>query len=135
MTNNTTAPAVLWQTLRYDDCPAAIEFLMKAFGFEERARYAGENDGSIAHAELRWPGGGGVMLGSGDGGELKLPVGVGSTYIVVNSAEEVDELFRRAVAAGATAVREPTDEDYGGRDFVVRDPQGVFWSFGTYAGE
>lgn len=135
MTNNTTAPAVLWQTLRYDDGPAAIDFLVKAFGFEVRARYAGERENSIAHAELRWPGGGGVMLGSGDGGELQLPVGVGSTYIVLDSADAVDALFRSAVAAGAQVVREPRDEGYGGRDFVVRDPEGVFWSFGTYAGE
>jgi uncharacterized glyoxalase superfamily protein PhnB len=44
-------------------------------------------------------------------------------------------LFARATAAGATVVRAPRDEDYGSRDFVVRDPEGVFWCFGTYAGE
>jgi uncharacterized glyoxalase superfamily protein PhnB len=26
----------------------------------------------------------------------------------------------------------PTDEDYGGRDYVCRDPEGHVWSFGTY---
>ena len=28
---------------------------------------------------------------------------------------------------------EPTDQDYGSRDFVARDPEGNLWSFGTYA--
>jgi len=136
MTNKQPAPAVLWQTLTYDDAPAAIDFLVKAFGFEERARYAGDDPQTIVHAELRWPGGGGVMLGSAKaGGVVKTGAGVGSTYIVLDAAEQVDELFRRAVAEGATVVREPTDEDYGGRDFVVRDPEGAYWSFGTYAGE
>jgi uncharacterized glyoxalase superfamily protein PhnB len=26
------------------------------------------------------------------------------------------------------------DEDYGSRGFTARDPEGVTWSFGTYAG-
>ncbi len=38
------------------------------------------------------------------------------------------------VAAGATIVRGLRDEDYGSRGFTCRDPEGVFWSFGTYAG-
>lgn len=135
-THQTSAPAVLWVTLTYRNAPAAIDFLVRAFGFEERARYAGESPGTIVHAELRWPGGGGVMLGSADAeSAVQVPAGVGSTYVVVSTREDVDALFDRAVQAGATAVREPKDEDYGGRDFVVQDPEGAYWSFGTYAGE
>ena len=29
-------------------------------------------------------------------------------------------------------VREPVDQDYGGRDYSVRDLEGNLWSFGTY---
>jgi len=125
--------AIVWPTLTDADAPAAIRFLVEALGFEERAVYPGEEPGSVAHAELRWPGGGGVMLGSPRAdGAADLPPGVGSIYIV---AGDIDARFARAVAAGATPVREPRDEDYGGRDFVVRDPQGVHWSMGTYAGQ
>lgn len=53
-------------------------------------------------------------------------------YIVV---PDPDALYRRAVDAGATIVKGLTDEDYGSRGFTCRDPEGVYWSFGTYAGE
>ncbi|MGH3448870.1 MAG: VOC family protein [Nocardioidaceae bacterium] len=46
----------------------------------------------------------------------------------------VDAVFAQALAAGATAVREPTDQDYGGRNCVLRDPEGNQWSFGSYHG-
>jgi uncharacterized glyoxalase superfamily protein PhnB len=124
---------VVWPTLRYDDAPAAIRFLVEAFGFEEVAVHPGEDEGTVAHAELRWPGGGGLMLGSprADSVITDLPSGTGSIYIMT---DEPDALYERAMAAGATVVREPRDEDYGSRGFTVRDPEGVFWSFGTYAG-
>jgi uncharacterized glyoxalase superfamily protein PhnB len=36
------------------------------------------------------------------------------------------------VAAGGEIVRPLEDQDYGSRDFAVRDPEGNIWSFGTY---
>jgi uncharacterized glyoxalase superfamily protein PhnB len=56
----TTATVI--PALQYQDAPAAIDFLSKAFGFEKKAVYEGEG-GSIAHAELTL-GNGMVMLGS-----------------------------------------------------------------------
>lgn len=43
-------------------------------------------------------------------------------------------IHARAVAAGATMVRELVETDYGSLDFAVRDPEGNIWSFGTYRG-
>ncbi|WP_067667838.1 VOC family protein [Nocardia miyunensis] len=121
----------LWPCFAYRDAPAAIEFLCRAFGFVERARY-GEGD-VIQHAELGWPGGGGIMLGSirEDSVHSAMPTGSGSVYVVVDNP---DELFARAEAAGATIIRGLRDEDYGSRGFTCSDPEGVMWSFGTYAG-
>jgi uncharacterized glyoxalase superfamily protein PhnB len=122
---------MIWPSFRYSDAHAAIRFLVDAFGFERVAVY--ENGDRVDHAELRWPLGGGVMLGSSsreDSSIAGLPAGTGSVYVVT---DDVDGLFKRACAAGATVVREPLDEPYG-RGFTVRDPEGVFWSFGTYAG-
>jgi uncharacterized glyoxalase superfamily protein PhnB len=131
---STRPRTTVWPTLVYRDARAAIRFLVEAFGFEVTALHPPESDVPVQHAELRWPEGGGVMLGSvREGGVLDgLPPGTGSVYVVV---ADPDSLFARATAAGATVVRAPRDEDYGSRDFVVRDPEGVFWCFGTYAGE
>lgn len=133
-TTSKKTSAIVWPTRRYRDAPAAIRFLVDAFGFVEAAVYAGEDPGTIAHAELAWPAGGAIMLGSArpDTAIKDLAAGVGSVYVVT---DDVDALFARARAAGARVEREPRDEDYGGRDFVVRDPEGVYWSFGTYAGQ
>ncbi len=122
---------VIWPGLRYSDAHAAIRFLVDAFGFEKVAVY--ETGDIVDHAELRWPGGGGVMLGSAQRESTisGLPAGTGSVYVVT---DDPDGLHKRAVAAGATIVAGLRDEDYGSRGFTARDPEGVFWSFGTYGG-
>jgi uncharacterized glyoxalase superfamily protein PhnB len=134
MTQN-PPPKTIWPTLVYTDAPGAIRFLVDAFGFEESIVVPGESDAVVEHAQLRWPEGGGVMLGSADreGNEFsQRPTGAGSVYVVT---DEPDKLFDRAIAAGAQLVRELRDEDYGSRGFSVRDPEGNIWSFGTYRGE
>lgn len=130
-----TPDPTVWICLSYNDAPAAIRFLVDAFGFVERAVYTDANDPQIVeHAELRWPEGGGVMLGSAqrpDSVHDQMPAGVGTAYVVTDKPDAIHE---RAVAAGATIVRGLTDEDYGSRGFTARDPEGVLWSFGTYRG-
>lgn len=127
------APGV-WPTLKYADAPRALRFLTEAFGFEERLVVPGENSETIAHAELRWPGGGGVMFGSRSAGdptfsaELK---GVTSIYVVT---DDPDGVHARAVATGAEVLVGLRDEDYGSRDCTVLDTEGNLWTFGTYAG-
>jgi len=110
-----------------------IAFLVEAFGFEETVVH-GEGD-IVHHAQLDWPQGGGVMLGSvrdEPGDVFTLSPGSFGAYVVT---DEPDALYARAVKAGATVVRELGDTDYGSRDFIVRDPEGNLWSFGTYRGE
>ncbi len=132
MTDKTPAPQV-WPTLRARDARALIRFLVDAFGFEETAVY-GEGD-RVDHAELSWPPGGGIMLGSArdsdtDDNWALTPGGFGA-YVVT---DEADALFARATAAGAEIITGLHDTDYGSRDFAVRDPEGNRWSFGTYRG-
>lgn len=123
----------VWPTLRYRDAPAAIRFLVETFGFEEVAVYPSEDGQVVEHAELGWPAGGGVMLGSvrEDSTIADLPPGTGGVYVVT---DDPDGLYARALAAGIRITGELRDEDYGSRGFTCRDPEGVFWSFGTYAG-
>lgn len=46
--------------------------------------------------------------------------------------EDVDAHHDRAKAAGATILMEPAEQDYGGRLYTCRDPEGYIWSFGSY---
>ncbi|MEU6082504.1 VOC family protein [Streptomyces sp. NPDC047108] len=126
-------PTTLWPTLTYRDARAAIRFLTEALGFETTALYTGETEDEVVHAELRRPDGAGIMLGSirQDSVICALPPGTGSVYVVT---DEPDAAYARATAAGAVVVQGLEDTDYGSRGFTVRDPEGVFWSFGTYAG-
>lgn len=130
-----TDGANVWPTFRYRDAKAAIVFLQEAFGFEVAAEYtSADNPQHVDHAELVWPEGGGVMLGSArdDGGAMaKAGIAAGSVYI---ATEQVEELYHRAIGAGATEVMGLTGQDYGSMDFSVQDPEGVLWNFGTYRG-
>ena len=130
MTDPKTPPPQVWPTLRARDARALIRFLVDAFGFVEVAVY-GEGD-QVAHAELAWPPGGGIMLGSHRDDDWALPPGTFGAYVVT---DDPDGLHDRAVKAGATVVRELNVTDYGSREFGVRDPEGNLWSFGTYRGE
>jgi uncharacterized glyoxalase superfamily protein PhnB len=129
-TTSTIIPA-----LHYADAPAAIDFLCRAFGFERKAVYEGEG-GTIAHAELTL-GNGMVMLGSMNDTEygklLVRPRAAGGVtmgvYVIV---EDPDAHFARAKAAGAEITREPVTQDYGGRDYTCKDPEGNVWTFGSY---
>jgi len=128
--SSTPQPQV-WPTLRARDARALIRFLVEAFGFEETVVYA---DGEVVHhAQLSWPEGGGIMLGSVREGQASATdPGAFGAYVVTG---EPDALHARARAAGAEITSEPHDTDYGSRDFSAHDPEGNRWSFGTYRGE
>ncbi len=132
MSEKQTPPPQVWPTLAATDARALIRFLVDAFGFEETAVY-GDGD-RVDHAELSWPPGGGVMLGTAKGPDEPWPLRPGTfgCYVVT---DDVDKLHERAVAAGAEIVRAPFDTDHGSRDFTARDPEGNLWGFGTYRGE
>jgi uncharacterized glyoxalase superfamily protein PhnB len=133
MTESNRAPEV-WPTLRARDARALIRFLVDVLGFEETVVYAeGE---LVQHAQLDWPEGGGVMLGSVRGGDAadtwSLVPGSSGAYVVT---ADPDAVYARVRAAGAEVLDDLHETDYGSRDFAIRDPEGNRWSFGTYAGE
>ena len=90
----------------------------------------GEGD-HVEHAQLSWPLGGGVMLGSADADDDLRWLGTFGAYV---ARDDPDGLHARAVAAGAEIVAGVYDTDYGSRD-SAHDPEGNRWSFGTYRGE
>jgi uncharacterized glyoxalase superfamily protein PhnB len=48
--------------------------------------------------------------------------------MVCVNVEDVDAVFERARAAGAEITEEPSDQEYGERRFMCRDPEGHAWS-------
>lgn len=135
MTDDTNNSTAVWPVLTFTDARASIAFLRDAFGFEEIAVYAQDEDPSaVVHGELRWPPGGGVMVTSAGGEDEPFHRTPGAALVYL-ACDDPDALFARATAAGATLVRGLADEDYGSRGFSVRDPEGNIWSFGTYRGE
>jgi uncharacterized glyoxalase superfamily protein PhnB len=126
------AVTYVWPSLAARNARALIDFYVAGFGFTISALY-GEGD-RVDHCELLWPLGGGIMLGDerADGTEAwALAPGTFGAYVVTDGP---DELYERAMDAGATLLRELNDTSYGSREFSVRDPEGNRWSFGTYRG-
>lgn len=134
-------PAII-PCLWYKDATTAIDFLCRAFGFEAHFVHPDDRDPSIiAHAQLVRDGQM-IMISSyerGDDSDFRTkaralhPADAGGNtmtpYIVI---DDVDGHAERARAAGIEVVMEPKDEDYGGRGYVARDPEGYVWSFGNY---
>jgi uncharacterized glyoxalase superfamily protein PhnB len=124
---------VLYPVIRYRDPDAAIEWLGRAFGLSERTVHR-DDSGKVMHAELGL-GDGMIMLGQAGpagwmGGSEPHPMAsTVSLYVVV---EDPDAHHDQDVAAGATIVRELTDQSYGSREYSARDLEGNLWSFGTY---
>ena len=121
------ATVVPWRT--YDDAHGAIAFLETAFG-AERHVFETADDGSVAHAELRF-GNGIVMVGSAKP-DLPATRGAGAPgegiYVVV---DDIDAHFERARDAGAEIVSELRDLGYS-REYSASDPEDNRWHFGTY---
>lgn len=134
--NAKSTTATVIPTMRYEDASAAIEWLCEAFGFKKHLVVPGES-GQIAHAQLIF-GNGMIMLGSAhddEFGKLQQPpsalggVVSQSPYVIV---DDTDKHYAQAVAAGAVIVMDIKDEDYGGRGYSCRDPEGYLWNFGSY---
>jgi PhnB protein len=116
--------------LLYVDVPAALDFLTRAFGFREVLR-AEAPDGTIQHAEMRL-GERSVMLGYPGPGYTPPGPDEGRSVLVHMYVDDVDDVFRRAVEAGATVVNEPEDKREGDRRGDLLDPEGQWWSISQH---
>jgi uncharacterized protein YceH (UPF0502 family) len=128
--------------ISYEDPGAAAEWLVAAFGFEERFRIT-EPDGRVTHVDLAL-GNGAVMLGC-PSPEYRSPKRhreeceqaakwLASPYVVDGVhvyVDDVDAHYEHAVAAGANALSQPADEPHGDRLYRVEDLEGHRWMFAT----
>jgi uncharacterized glyoxalase superfamily protein PhnB len=132
-TRSTAIPCV-----RYRNAHAAIDWLMRAFGFKKNAVYTNSDD-TVAHAQLTLGDGGMIMLGSADNqseyGKLMAQpdeIGLRETKGIYLVVPDADATYATAKEAGAEMILDIRAADYGGRGFTCRDLEGHIWSIGTY---
>jgi uncharacterized glyoxalase superfamily protein PhnB len=128
--------------LAYESAAVAIDWLCKAFGFEEDVDERVESDGTVTHAEIERDGAR-IMLATPNA-EYQAPKRHRETceaaarwldnpWVIDGVFVEVDDLdahHAQAVAAGATIMREPSEPGIGFRIYSAEDPEGHRWMFG-----
>jgi PhnB protein len=111
----------------------ALAFYKKAFGAEEVVCMAGPGGHGVAHAEIKI---GDSLLFLADefpGMGNPSPKTLGGTTAGIHlNVEDVDAVFARAVAAGATAAMPPANMFWGDRFGKLTDPFGHSWSLSTH---
>jgi PhnB protein len=89
-----------------------------------------------------------VFRATGSAGGLHAEVIVGNSKLMIGGYEKVeeiptalhvyvpnaDEIYERALAAGATSLEQPVDQFYGDREAGVKDPTGNVWWIATRKG-
>ena len=115
--------------ITYADAPAALEFLGKAFGLEERFRMPGP-DGKVMHAEGSHCDNVVMLASAVEDMGLTSPKDLPARHgLIVVYVDDVDAHYARAKAAGAKILAEPEDQFYGDRTYRVEDPEGHQWAF------
>jgi uncharacterized glyoxalase superfamily protein PhnB len=110
--------------LRYNDAPAAMDWLMCVFGFEKLEEHAGPN-GSVAFAVMGLDG---DVLGTGT---ARPDV----HHVVAGYVDDPDAHYEQARRAGAQITQTLQDTDFDARIYAAHDPAGNLWSFGTHRQE
>jgi len=116
-----------------DGAAEAIDFYSSVLGASQRGDRMQTPDGKVGHAELVL-GDSLIMLAdeSPDWGALG-PRTVGGTPVTLHVyVEKVDDVFAKALAAGATEVQPVTDQFYGDRSGQFEDPWGHRWNVATH---
>ena len=110
----------------------AIDFYKRAFNAEERVRMPGP-DGRIMHAEIQI-GDSHVMLGDEfPQMGVKSPRSIGGTPVgICLYVEDVDKIYKQAIAAGGKEERPLQNQFYGDRSGTLFDPFGHKWTVATH---
>lgn len=109
-----------------DGAQRVIDFLKATFDAEELRRHDNA-DGAVMHAELRI-GDTVIMLADGGSSSPSFPVWM-HVYV-----PDVDETYRRGLAAGGESAQEPQQKGDPDRRGGVKDPAGNIWWIATQVG-
>lgn len=109
------------------DAAAAIDWYHDVLGAIETMRFVGD-DGRVGHAEVSI--GGARLMVSDEYAEIDVlgPTSRGGTTVALHlEVVDIDHTFAAAVAAGAAALRPPSDQGHGNRNATIVDPFGHRW--------
>ena len=120
-TNRSAPPSTVTPVLVYPDVRAAVAFLERAFGFEERVRI-----GDSHRAQMRVGDDGAIVVADVRRDQVA-PSGGVVTQLVKVRVPDVDAAFAQARDAGARVLEEPVTFEYGERSGVVEDIGGHRW--------
>jgi len=113
-------------------CNEAIEFYKKAFGAIEHGKLL-HPDGKVAHAEIFIEGSLLMLSEENENWKNISPTTLGGNPLTFGLyVKDADEVFQKAVDAGATVVMPVKDEFYGDRAGQVLDPYGYKWMIATH---
>ena len=116
--------------LLYEDAGAALGWLGRAFGLEERRAFR-DDDGRVVHAEMTY--GGEVIMLASPGGDFQSPAKTGGSPVLIHLyVDDVDKHYEVAKDAGAKIAGEPTDQEYGDRSYGAEDLEGHTWYFAQH---
>ena len=120
--NRSMPAATVIPVLIYPAVREAVEWLGAAFGFVERVQI-----GEGHRSQLSFDGGAVIV---GDVRDERRPPRPGEvTHSVMVRVDDVDAHCECARAHGARIVREPTDFEFGERQYTADDPAGHQWTF------
>ena len=123
MRSNRSIPvSTVIPVLIYPDVRAAVAWLDAAFGFAERVRIGESHRAQLAFGD------GAVIVGDVRG-DRRPPRQGEVTHSVIVRVPDARAHCERARTAGAHIVMEPTDFDYGERQYTAEDPAGHQWTF------
>jgi PhnB protein len=115
------------------DAAKAIDFYQRAFGAKSLGVHKSP-DGKVMHAELQIGDSRLMLADEFPGmGNCKSPQTLGGTTTTLNVyVDDVDRLFKQAVAAGATETMPLANQFWGDRYGQVKDPFGHSWALGQH---
>jgi uncharacterized glyoxalase superfamily protein PhnB len=115
-----------------DGAAAAIEFYERAFGARDAAKLPGP-DGRLMHGHVRIGDSIVMLVDENRAYGMLGPKAVGGSPVTIHLyVDDVDAVYQRAVAAGATPAMPPADMFWGDRYGVLEDPFGHRWSIATH---
>jgi len=120
--NRSIPSATVVPVLTYPDVRAAVAWLGAAFGFAERVRI-----GEDHRSQLRF--GDGAVIVADVGHQRTPPDAEVVTHRVMVRVEDAKAHCERARTNGAVIEMEPTDFEYGERQYEAVDLAGHHWTF------